>query len=73
MAIRIVARLQSPEGDWCRCDLLQEKPYLAGGAVSPANPTRSTPMALDDAIRSGDLAAINRAWSEMLKRLRNTS
>jgi hypothetical protein len=58
-------------------ELLKARPYLAGYPVassgSPTNPSRSavTPS-LEDAIRSGDVAAINAAFEAALKASRGS-
>jgi chemotaxis protein histidine kinase CheA len=58
-------------------ELLKAKPYLAGypaaSSGSPTNPSRSavTPS-LEDAIRSGDVAAINAAFEAALKASKGT-
>jgi hypothetical protein len=47
-------------------ELVRKRPYLVGHAASATNPSRTT-ISLEDALRSGDIHAINRAFEAALR------
>jgi exonuclease VII large subunit len=47
-------------------DLVRKRPYLVGSSASATNPSRTT-ISLEEALRSGDLEAINRAFETALR------
>jgi hypothetical protein len=52
-------------------ELVRKRPYLAGNSASATNPSRTT-ISLEDALKSGDLEAINRAFEAALRATQNT-
>lgn len=51
-------------------ELLRRRPYLAGASQAPTNPARGSSPSLEDALRSGDHAAINAAFEAALREAR---
>jgi hypothetical protein len=47
-------------------ELVRRRPYLAGQGASATNPSRTT-ISLEDALKSGDIQAINRAFEAALR------
>jgi predicted nuclease with TOPRIM domain len=47
-------------------ELVRKRPYLAGQAASVTNPSRTT-ISLEDALKSGDIRAINQAFEAALR------
>jgi hypothetical protein len=52
-------------------DLVRKRPYLVGSSASATNPSRTT-ISLEDALKSGDLEAVNRAFEAALRATQNT-
>jgi hypothetical protein len=52
-------------------DLVRKRPYLVGNSTSATNPSRTT-MSLEDALKSGDLEAVNRAFEAALRAAQQT-
>jgi chromosome segregation ATPase len=52
-------------------ELVRKRPYLAGNSASATNPSRTT-ISLEDALKSGDLEAVNRAFEAVLRATQNT-
>jgi len=47
-------------------ELVRKRPFLVGNSASATNPSRTT-ISLEDALKSGDLEAINRAFEAALR------
>ena len=47
-------------------ELVRKRPYLVGSTASATNPSRTT-VSLEEAVRSGDIDAINRAFEAALR------
>ncbi len=52
-------------------DLVRKRPYLVGNSASATNPSRTT-ISLEDALKSGDLEAVNRAFEAALRAAQQT-
>jgi len=52
-------------------ELIRKRPYLAGNSASATNPSRTT-ISLEEAVKSGDLEAINRAFEAALRATQQT-
>jgi hypothetical protein len=52
-------------------ELVRKRPYLVGHSASATNPSRTT-ISLEDALKSGDLEAINRAFEAALRAAQQT-
>jgi len=53
-------------------DLVRKRPYLVGSSASATNPSRTT-ISLEEALRSGDLEAVNRAFEAALRSVQRSS
>jgi len=52
-------------------ELVRKRPFLVGNSASATNPSRTT-ISLEEAVKSGDLEAINRAFEAALRATQNT-
>jgi len=52
-------------------ELVRKRPFLVGNSASATNPSRTT-ISLEDAVKSGDLEAINRAFEAALRATQQT-
>jgi hypothetical protein len=52
-------------------ELVRKRPYLVGNSASATNPSRTT-ISLEDALKAGDIEAVNRAFEAALRTAQQT-